>query len=118
VQKVQENLIHRPISNQWDEYNGFGHNFYLTGLIPCVECAPKRQTFDEIIEDFEKKHPHKAYRGELRKPPSARDGGIALIGAKGKLAAAKRGATGSRGKPRTEGNQKLAQERPVRPDGG
>jgi len=81
--RCKKNLIHRPISDQWDEHNGFRHNSYLAGLFPCKECAPKRQTFDEIIEDFEKKNPDKAYRGELGKPSSARDGGIALSGGKG-----------------------------------
>lgn len=116
--KCNKNLIHRPISNQWDEYNGFGHNFYLAGLMPCKECAPRTQTFDEIIENFEKKHPDKAHQGERGKPSTPRDGGIALIGGKGKPTAAKPGAPASRGKPRAKREQKSAQERPLRPDGG
>lgn len=36
--RFKKNLVHRPISNQWDEHRGVGHNSYLAGMIPCKTC--------------------------------------------------------------------------------
>ena len=36
--RCKTNRIHRPISNQWDERGGFGHNPWFAGMNPCKEC--------------------------------------------------------------------------------
>jgi hypothetical protein len=36
--RCKRNRIYRPISNQWDERNGFGHNPWFMGQAPCKMC--------------------------------------------------------------------------------
>lgn len=39
--RCKTNRIYRPISNQWDEHGGFGHNPYFMGQAPCKACQDK-----------------------------------------------------------------------------
>jgi len=36
--RCKRNRIYRPISNQWDERGGFGHNPWFMGQAPCKMC--------------------------------------------------------------------------------